>query len=164
MSSPRTSPAGLAMLTPQLLAEAAVDPGRTWAAQARCTATDLGLFFPPADALTTSAQQICDECPVQAHCLAYAVIADEPFGIWGGFGPQSGILCGDICSGAADCPPPARAPGLLHDAGTAAAAGADRRERALVTADGPRGPGRRGPGRHLRPAGAAGRSGPDVDC
>jgi hypothetical protein len=88
MPSPRTTPAGLALLTPQLLAEAQADPGRTWAARARCTATDPDLFFPPADALTAPAQQICDNCPVQGHCLAYAVIADEPFGVWGGLGPR----------------------------------------------------------------------------
>ncbi len=85
MSSPRTSPAGLAMLTPQLLAEAAADPGRTWAAQARCTPTDPQIF-PPADASPGRRSRSATKCPVQAHCLAYAVIADEPFGIWGGFG------------------------------------------------------------------------------
>ena len=27
-------------------------------------------------------------CPVRGQCLAYAVTADEPFGIWGGLDPH----------------------------------------------------------------------------
>jgi WhiB family redox-sensing transcriptional regulator len=27
---------------------------------------------------------ICADCSVQDQCLAYSVIAEEPFGIWGG--------------------------------------------------------------------------------
>ena len=29
-----------------------------------------------------------DKCPVRSMCLAYAVAAEEPFGIWGGLDPQ----------------------------------------------------------------------------
>ena len=146
MSSPRTSPAGLAMLTPQLLAEAAADPGRTWAAQARCTATDPDLFFRPRTRSPGRRSRSATECPVRLIASPTRSSPTSRSESRGARDRGSGILCGDIGSGAADCPRPATAPGLLRDAGTAAAAGADRCERPLVTADGPRGPGRRGPG------------------
>lgn len=33
------------------------------------------------------AKLICDFCPVKALCSAYAILAHEPFGIWGGTSP-----------------------------------------------------------------------------
>jgi transcription factor WhiB len=42
------------------------------------------LFFPPKDRPGDEARQLCAACPVQDQCLAYSLIADEPFGIWGG--------------------------------------------------------------------------------
>lgn len=29
------------------------------------------------------AKQICNECPVRAHCAAHAIRTDEPHGVWG---------------------------------------------------------------------------------
>jgi len=86
MANPRPTPAGLTLLTPRQLAAAYADPRRTWATQALCDGADPDLFFPPADRLGAPAQRICGRCPVQDQCLAYAVVADEPAGIWGGLG------------------------------------------------------------------------------
>lgn len=33
------------------------------------------------------AKTICSECPIKRECLDYALIANEPFGIWGGLTP-----------------------------------------------------------------------------
>ena len=33
------------------------------------------------------AKSICAECPVKRECLDYALVADEPYGIWGGLTP-----------------------------------------------------------------------------
>ncbi len=30
------------------------------------------------------AKKLCAECPIRVECLAYAVEADEPYGVWGG--------------------------------------------------------------------------------
>lgn len=30
------------------------------------------------------AKKLCAECPIRLKCLAYAVEADEPYGVWGG--------------------------------------------------------------------------------
>jgi WhiB family redox-sensing transcriptional regulator len=72
------------LLTAQLLAEAQADPARKWAAAALCTGADPVLFFPPGDHPALEARGVCATCPVRGQCLAYAVLADEPFGIWGG--------------------------------------------------------------------------------
>ena len=77
-----------APLSPQLLAEARSDTARTWASQALCVGADPELFFPPGDGPAIEARRICALCPVRGQCLAYAVIADEPSGIWGGLDPR----------------------------------------------------------------------------
>jgi WhiB family redox-sensing transcriptional regulator len=76
------------LLTPQLLRDARSDTRRGWTAQALCFGADPEDFFPPGDAPATEAQDICAACPVRGQCLAYAVTAGEPFGIWGGLDPQ----------------------------------------------------------------------------
>jgi WhiB family redox-sensing transcriptional regulator len=53
-----------------------------------CIGTDPEIFFPPSDKMTAEARTICGSCPVRRQCLAYAVTADEPFGIWGGLDPE----------------------------------------------------------------------------
>jgi WhiB family transcriptional regulator, redox-sensing transcriptional regulator len=55
-----------------------------WTEHALCTRTDPELFFPPKGNPGTEAKQICASCPVRGECLAYAIEADEEFGIWGG--------------------------------------------------------------------------------
>ncbi|HYZ55073.1 MAG TPA: WhiB family transcriptional regulator [Streptosporangiaceae bacterium] len=75
-------------LSPQVLEEAAADTKRRWSVHALCTASDPEIFFPTGDSLTSEARDICTQCPVRLNCLAYAITADEPFGIWGGVDPQ----------------------------------------------------------------------------
>ena len=80
------TPEIVGLLSPQLLAEARSDTARAWTGQALCAGADPELFFPPGDGPAVEARQICETCPVRGQCLAYAVTADEPFGIWGGLG------------------------------------------------------------------------------
>ena len=53
-----------------------------------CAETDPEAFYPNwgegASIETRVAKQLCSRCPVKDECLNYALIANEPFGIWGG--------------------------------------------------------------------------------
>ena len=60
----------------------------TWTARARCAETDPEIFFPPADDPASEARRVCAQCPVRKDCLAYALDADEQYGIWGGLDPK----------------------------------------------------------------------------
>ena len=55
-----------------------------WQVDASCQDQDPDLFFPNRGASTRKAKQICSECTVQEHCLEYAIVNAEKFGIWGG--------------------------------------------------------------------------------
>ena len=88
MPDDATIPHAGELLSSQLLDQATADTKREWGAQALCTASDPEIFFPPSDSPATEARQICAQCPVRGRCLAYAVAADERFGIWGGLNPQ----------------------------------------------------------------------------
>jgi WhiB family redox-sensing transcriptional regulator len=33
------------------------------------------------------AKKICQDCPLIVKCAEYAIVAEEPFGIWGGLTP-----------------------------------------------------------------------------
>ncbi len=55
-----------------------------WQVDANCNDKDPDLFFPNRGASTREAKKICSECPVQEHCLEYAIVNAEKFGIWGG--------------------------------------------------------------------------------
>lgn len=62
-----------------------LDDERPWAAYASCRDADSSLFFAGADGGDTElAQRICSGCPVCAECLAWALEADVPYGVWGG--------------------------------------------------------------------------------
>jgi WhiB family redox-sensing transcriptional regulator len=76
------------LLSPQLLHDARSDTARGWAARALCAGVDPEVFFPPSDDPAAEARDVCMACPVRGECLAYAVTADEPFGIWGGLDPR----------------------------------------------------------------------------
>jgi WhiB family redox-sensing transcriptional regulator len=76
------------LLSPQLLQDARSDTARKWAARALCVGADPEAFFPPGDAPAAEARAICAACPVRGQCLAYAITADERFGIWGGLDPR----------------------------------------------------------------------------
>jgi WhiB family redox-sensing transcriptional regulator len=74
-------------LSATLFAEAAADTRRTWSARGRCAQMDPELFFPPRDGDAAEARAACRACVVRLRCLAYAVAAEEPYGIWGGLDP-----------------------------------------------------------------------------
>jgi WhiB family redox-sensing transcriptional regulator len=66
-----------------------------WQEHGACRNADLDLFFPPEGASVRerfrrerAAKQICTSCEVRTRCLAYALRAGEPFGIWGGTTPE----------------------------------------------------------------------------
>jgi WhiB family transcriptional regulator, redox-sensing transcriptional regulator len=65
----------------------AVEP-TYWRDRAACRHADPELFFPigttgPALAQIAVARQVCEECPVRACCLRWAM-THEVHGIWGG--------------------------------------------------------------------------------
>ena len=60
-----------------------------WAAMGACRHYDPDLFFPiaprgPAAVQLAQAKQVCAHCPVQDHCLEYALETGQKFGVWGG--------------------------------------------------------------------------------
>lgn len=59
-------------------------PEDTWMDRALCSQTDPEAFFPEKGGSTSAAKQICEDCPVRAECLDYALQHEERFGIWGG--------------------------------------------------------------------------------
>lgn len=87
MPSQKPATETAALLWP-LLAKARSDTTRTWAGQALCAGADPELFFPSGDDPAVEARRICAACAVSSQCLAYAVTAEEPFGVWGGLDPR----------------------------------------------------------------------------
>lgn len=70
-----------------------------WQAQARCRTMDTNLFFHPDQERGEArrrreerAKQICGECPVVAECAAFALLAGERFGVWGGVSETERLL------------------------------------------------------------------------
>lgn len=56
-----------------------------WVRRGRCAEVDPELWFPPSHGFSDkAAKEVCAGCEVRAQCLAYAVEADEEFGVWGG--------------------------------------------------------------------------------
>ena len=67
----------------------------SWSEQAAChdPGIDPEWFFPLSESgagarQVTAAKAVCARCPVAAQCLAWAVLAGEPAGIWGGTTPE----------------------------------------------------------------------------
>jgi WhiB family redox-sensing transcriptional regulator len=63
----------------------------TWHERAACRGLDTGTFYARDGQRARSlreheqrAKAICAGCPVIAECLAYALDANEPWGVWGG--------------------------------------------------------------------------------
>ena len=62
-----------------------LDDERPWVMHAACRDADSSLFFAATDGGDTQlAQRICAGCPVCDECLAWALEADAPVGVWGG--------------------------------------------------------------------------------
>jgi WhiB family redox-sensing transcriptional regulator len=76
--------------TTRLLADRLVAP--QWRADAACRAQSAVHFFAPAhverkpekDAREGAARALCRRCPVREPCLEFALLVQEPHGIWGG--------------------------------------------------------------------------------
>jgi WhiB family redox-sensing transcriptional regulator len=49
-----------------------------------CRIQDPDLWFAESPAQLEQAKRLCEECPVQAACLAGALDRAEPWGVWGG--------------------------------------------------------------------------------
>lgn len=52
-----------------------------------CQTTDPEYWFPDLGGESKEmriAKKYCGECPVQRECAIYAIVAYEPYGIWGG--------------------------------------------------------------------------------
>ena len=56
----------------------------SWQDEANCLGVDPDLFFPERGASTREAKEVCRGCVVRLHCLEYALVNGEKFGIWGG--------------------------------------------------------------------------------
>ena len=64
------------------LAEAIAENGST-----PCMESDPDLFFASTDEMARGWQdavKLCKTCPVRAKCAAYAIEAEETYGVWGG--------------------------------------------------------------------------------
>ncbi len=62
----------------------------SWRSEAACRDVDAEVFFPvgtTGQALVTAeeAKAICARCAVRISCLAFAIEANQQFGIWGGY-------------------------------------------------------------------------------
>ena len=59
-----------------------------WVDKALCAEVCADEWFPEPEATSTStARAICARCEVRLDCLNYALDNNEPYGVWGGFGP-----------------------------------------------------------------------------
>ncbi|PXY16635.1 WhiB family transcriptional regulator [Prauserella muralis] len=61
----------------------------TWVERAACREEDPELFFPvgtngPALRQAAAAKAVCQRCPVEADCLAWALESGQDAGVWGG--------------------------------------------------------------------------------
>ena len=60
-----------------------------WRRHAACRHCSPDLFFPAgttgaAEHEIAAAKGVCAECPVQSHCLRFALRTGQAYGIWGG--------------------------------------------------------------------------------
>lgn len=59
-----------------------------WRMHASCRSTGPDLFFPagatgPALDQIEAAKSVCEQCPVQAPCLEFAIATHQDSGVWG---------------------------------------------------------------------------------
>jgi WhiB family transcriptional regulator, redox-sensing transcriptional regulator len=69
-----------------------------WRHEAACLGCDPEVFFPSGRTGSTwlelqRAKAICRACPVQAHCLDWAVENEEQSGVWGGLSESERRTC-----------------------------------------------------------------------
>ncbi len=74
---------------PRLLRARAARPNDpTWRTRGLCRTVDPETFFPLPTEPAESALGFCQECPVQAECLAAALNAGDCEGVWGATTPR----------------------------------------------------------------------------
>ena len=63
-----------------------------WQRKGACRGRDSAQFFHPDGERGASrlrreiaAKAVCSACPVRSECAAHALVAREPYGVWGGF-------------------------------------------------------------------------------
>ncbi len=67
--------------------DAHLDPAAaefTWMRDAKCRGIDPAEFFPSDGLGVDHARRVCDDCPVRAECLEYALEFRIEHGVWGG--------------------------------------------------------------------------------
>lgn len=58
---------------------------RAWRADAACRGNTDDWYPAQGDSVTAArARKVCNGCPVRLDCLVYAIVTNEPFGIFGG--------------------------------------------------------------------------------
>ena len=60
------------------------DASLSWQESALCAHTNPEAFFPEKGGSIREAKLVCQQCPVKAACLEYALAHNERFGLWGG--------------------------------------------------------------------------------
>lgn len=72
-------------------------PDLSWHDEAVCRQIDPEIFYPEntRSAETTIAKRICGSCPVQWHCLQWA-LHHERHGVWGGMTPFERMRVGGL--------------------------------------------------------------------
>ncbi len=53
-----------------------------------CAQVDPALWFPESGQPNGKAKLVCSWCDVKVECLAFALRANEQYGVWGGLSPQ----------------------------------------------------------------------------
>ena len=61
---------------------------RDWRELALCAQVDPELWFPASGQPNRKAKLVCSWCDAQADCLAFALRANEQYGVWGGLSPE----------------------------------------------------------------------------
>ncbi|MDP9118601.1 MAG: WhiB family transcriptional regulator [Actinomycetota bacterium] len=66
-----------------------------WQVQAKCRGSDTATFYHPENERGPSrvrremrAKSVCASCPVIDNCLRWALVAREPYGVWGGLSAE----------------------------------------------------------------------------
>lgn len=67
-----------------------VPPFGAWVEQAACQGHDTAMWFRDQhdESSYRDARAVCAGCPVRLQCLAWALNAGEPHGVWGGLSPK----------------------------------------------------------------------------
>src|SRR5690348_6062526 len=69
------------------LDQAPLDPSAaelTWMRDGKCRGIDPAEFFPSDGLGVDRARRVCEDCPVRAECLEYALEYRIEHGVWGG--------------------------------------------------------------------------------